>query len=278
MKCYLKLILLITTLFFNISLAYSEIPVNQKGTNMISLAVRNVPRNVHIKHVLYKENTLYEYIGYYGVATIINFDKNEEIVNLIMGDTTAWQFHNLGNKLLLKPIGEPEIATTNAIIYTNKNRTYHIMMQAEEPNNIYDRSIPFEIKFIYNDNDTLDVKRISDMNSKLYKVNIADFEYINFEYTVSGNNLIKPLRVFDDRQFTYFKFYDINGDIPAIFSVDDDGYEALINFKIQDDYIVVDRVVSRFTLRHGTKHACVFNEAMPYSYIRERDDEATNIQ
>lgn len=272
MKVYLKTILYCTVILFftNNDNIISIDKKHYEGTPIQSLAVRSNPKNLHIKNILYDENTLYQYIGYYGVATIINFDKNEEIVNLIMGDTTAWQFHNLGNKLLLKPIGESDVAETNAIIYTNKNRTYHIMMKAEEPSSIYNKDIPFEIRFIYNTNESLDFKKISDINEKLHKVDIANLNYINFDYTVAGNDSILPIRVFDDARFTYFQFYDINGNIPAIFAVNSDGYESLINFKIQDNYVVVDRVVPRFTLRHGDIHACVYNEDTPFTFIREK--------
>ena len=72
--------------------------------------------------------------------------------------------------------------------------------------------------------------------------------------------MIEPLQVFDDGEFTYFKFRDINADIPGIFLVHDDHSEALINYRIAGRYVVVERVAGRFTLRYGKSFICVFNE------------------
>ena len=71
----------------------------------------------HIKQVLYKPNTIFTHRGFYGVATIMKFDQDEVITNLIMGDTTGWQIHDIGSKLVLKPVADEYIAETNAIIF-----------------------------------------------------------------------------------------------------------------------------------------------------------------
>ena len=92
---------------------------------------------------------------------------------------------------------------------------------------------------------------------------LADPKRYNFSYTISGEAFdIEPIRIFDDGEFTFFKFRDINAEIPAIFLVDSQGREALINYRITDDYVVVERVTNRFTLRHGEDVICVFNEKM----------------
>lgn len=52
------------------------------------------------------------------------------------------------------------------------------------------------------------------------------------------------------------------------FSVDDDGNESIVNYQVAGDYIVVERVESRFTLRHGKEVACVFNESSVFPGLR----------
>tara|TARA_A100001015_G_C14639158_1_gene574736 strand:- start:299 stop:508 length:210 start_codon:yes stop_codon:yes gene_type:complete len=47
---------------------------------------------------------------------------------------------------------------------------------------------------------------------------------------------------------------------PAIFYVDSDGYEGIVNFRVKNNYIIVERVSAVFTLRHGVDTLCVFNE------------------
>ena len=58
---------------------------------------------------------------------------------------------------------------------------------------------------------------------------------LNFDYLVShnrGSQRIVPLKIFDDNQFTYMQFAHINADLPSVFTVDSEGYESLINFRV----------------------------------------------
>ncbi|MDJ1407184.1 MAG: TrbG/VirB9 family P-type conjugative transfer protein [Candidatus Midichloria sp.] len=72
---------------------------------------------------------------------------------------------------------------------------------------------------------------------------------------------MEPLQIFDDGEFTYFKFRNINAEIPAIFLVDLDNREGIINYRIAGKYVVVERVAAKLTLRHGKSTICVFNES-----------------
>ena len=74
--------------------------------------------------------------------------------------------------------------------------------------------------------------------------------------------MIVPIKVFDDGQFTYFEFKDKSGINPAIFSVDSNGLESIVNFRIINQYIAVEGVNAVYTLRYGNATACVFNETM----------------
>jgi type IV secretion system protein VirB9 len=92
-------------------------------------------------------------------------------------------------------------------------------------------------------------------------------EKFNFNYTIRGTSNVEPIRIFDDKEFTYFEFRDKNAEIPAFFRVDSAGNEELVNFRKRGNYIVVERVASRFTLRRGPDVLCVYNETMPMPII-----------
>ena len=53
-----------------------------------------------------------------------------------------------------------------------------------------------------------------------------------------------------------------NSRLPAIFEVDTDGYEGLVNFRSVGDYIVVESISPLFTLRNGTNTVCVYNDSL----------------
>jgi type IV secretion system protein VirB9 len=75
-----------------------------------------------------------------------------------------------------------------------------------------------------------------------------------------GADDIVPTLVFDDGRFTYLRFAG-NREVPAVFNVLGDGSEALVNTRMEDDLLVVDRVSRRLVLRAGPAVVGIWNES-----------------
>ena len=71
---------------------------------------------------------------------------------------------------------------------------------------------------------------------------------------------IVPSLVFDDGRFTYLRFPG-NREVPAVFHVLADGSETLVNARMEDDALVIDRVSRRLMLRAGSAVVGLWNEA-----------------
>lgn len=85
----------------------------------------------------------------------------------------------------------------------------------------------------------------------------------NTAYTLESNRKgadIRPVAVFDDGRFTYFRFPG-NREVPTIFVIGSDGAEARTNFNMAGDYVVVQRLGRKFVLRLGKSVVSVWNEA-----------------
>jgi type IV secretion system protein VirB9 len=90
-------------------------------------------------------------------------------------------------------------------------------------------------------------------------------EKYNFNYTITGNEEIAPIKILDDGEFTYLQFRNMNAEMPAIFAVDDDLKEYVINYRILEEKlptVVIEKVYKKLTLRSSKKITCVFNEAL----------------
>ena len=88
-------------------------------------------------------------------------------------------------------------------------------------------------------------------------------QVMNTQYSVAegtGSQDIVPTLVFDDGRFTYLRFPG-NREIPAVFHVLGDGGETLVNARMEDDLLVVDRVSRRLMLRAGSSVVGLWNEA-----------------
>lgn len=88
-------------------------------------------------------------------------------------------------------------------------------------------------------------------------------QVINTNYSLAqglGSDDIVPSVVFDDGRFTYLRFAG-NREVPAVFHVLGDGTETLVNARMEDDTLVIDRVSRRLMLRAGLAVVSLWNEA-----------------
>jgi len=88
-------------------------------------------------------------------------------------------------------------------------------------------------------------------------------QVMNTQYSIAegdGSQDIVPALVFDDGRFTYLRFPG-NREVPAVFHVLGDGSETLVNARMEDDLLVVDRVSRRLVLRAGSAVVGLWNEA-----------------
>jgi type IV secretion system protein VirB9 len=193
-----------------------------------------------------------------------------------MGDSMSWSIIPSGSKLFIKPIDKD--ATTNMTVLTDK-RTYLFELYAEEAESIRDENLSFSVYFQYPDgaqgtNPSLmvfDTAASNDdpVNQEKYgqkeikKLLKEKASSINYNYTMTGAKLIAPIRIFDDGEFTYMQFKNKNAVVPAMYAVSYTGDESIVNYRVNGDYIVVERVESQFTLRNGEYVTCVYNESKP---------------
>ncbi|MFW0776837.1 MAG: P-type conjugative transfer protein VirB9 [Rickettsiales bacterium] len=211
-----------------------------------------------VRTIMYQPDQVYRFTGHYRYQSSIEFAEGEEIQTISMGDSTAWMLNPSGNLLFLKPIDQD--ATTNMTLITNM-RTYLFELHARATDNIADDNMVFVMRFLYPDDQGSGI--ISQYLDSVPNPDLPENRSrYNFNYTISGTDFAAPIRIFDDGEFTYFEFEDINADVPAFYWVDDLGNESLVNYRTRGDYIVIERVVKRFTLRHGPAIICVFNEKL----------------
>lgn len=208
---------------------------------------------------IYNPNEVYRYLGHYLFQGFVEFEKNESISTITMGDPSQWLFEHLGNRLFLKPVGEGN-SQTNMTVITNK-KIYHFELTAKEARGIDDKDLIFVAKFVYPDEKDKNILQfpkalLSDIPD------LSNLNVYNFNYQYTGSPSIAPIKVFDNGEFTYFQFPRLNAEIPAIFGVDSSGFESIVNYRVAGDYIIVEKVGSQFTLRSGDDIVCVYNSSL----------------
>ncbi len=218
--------------------------------NVLSAHAESTPRSLstdrRVKIVMYDPNNVVILQSKYGYQTQIVFSQNENIQNVSVGDSIAWQAKPAANNLFIKPLASSK---TNMTVLTNIG-SYNFQLDSTIPN-----AIPtYRLQFIYPDGGY-------DQAGNANSVGTFDPDKLNWKYSFTGDKALVPEEVFDNGQFTYFRFKK-NGlsKTPALFMVDKYRNETLVNYHMQGDYLVVNGVSKQFTLRNGDYITTVYND------------------
>lgn len=204
---------------------------------------------------------------FYGVSTHIQLAEGETVKDVALGDDQAWKVKPRGNHIFIKP--QATNADTNLTIVSDR-RTYQFVLvvqprSAKDASAWSDASLVYSLTFNYPNEEaatkasaTTRKMRAADLKAKLES---AKNEIRNLDYWVAGSDEISPTAAHDDGRFIYLTFSN-NRDMPAIYSVDARGNEALINTNVVDGKtIVVQRMVPHLMLRKGDAVASVINKS-----------------
>lgn len=226
-----------------------------------------------VRHVVYNPRDVVDVLGHYGYQTLIQFADYEQIENISIGDSLAWQVvpNERGNLLFLKPIEKD--AETNLTVVTSapttengtglSQRIYVFSLRANSADHHDSDRFTWTVQFHYPEDERAMI------NIRDYQQSLANGATLgeslepsdwNFNYSFAGHREQVPVKIFDNGTFTYFEF-DQRTDTPAIFLVDANQNESLVNGVRQGKYVVVHRVGKQFTLRNGDVVTCIFNDA-----------------
>ncbi|MDX5999861.1 TrbG/VirB9 family P-type conjugative transfer protein [Rhizobium leguminosarum] len=211
-----------------------------------------------VRSLPYSAEQVFLVTGTYGMVTTILFGTDEEITQVVAGDTVSWQILTSADRrsLTLKPMEKD--ASTNLSVVTTR-RTYSFDLRVNDSKAIQNQT--FKLQFTYPEDAGLKGtaelwKQAQDAAGNSNLKNIRR-DKVNYDYGFKGSDAAKPLWVFDDGLKTFMKF---TGDIPAIFIVDRKRRESLVNYRREADYIVIDSVSRQWSLRYGTEdETCLFN-------------------
>ena len=206
-------------------------------------------------------------------TTDIQLQAGETITDVAMGDTERWMAtpaasgdpRNSMPHLAVKP--QQARIETNLAIYTTKH-IYHLLLHSRG------RAMQ-EVEFYYPDEllaqmaaaDQAPAKGVEEATADLLddsgdsgavvKVAAVDPAQLNFSYKVEGPNApFRPLRAFDDGRHVYIQMAPgmKTSEAPALL-IAASGGEQMVNYRVDGDYYVVDRLFNRAVLVDGVGRA-----------------------
>ena len=191
--------------------------------------------------------------GTLGFQTFIEFGSDERIENVAVGDATGWQItpNRAANLLFVKPLAEGPV--TNMSVVTNL-RHYSFELTARARATVRARDIVYTLRFLYPEAAVANIAP-----KEAAPAPPAPPQVANAAYSYDGSSKIVPARIFDDGKSTYFQFQESEG-FPAIYGLDADGAETVINSYMRGGYVITDQVARGFLLRQGKDVVRVYND------------------
>jgi type IV secretion system protein VirB9 len=212
-----------------------------------------------IRSVIYDPAQVYELHGYVGFSIELEFEADEHFEGHGGGDLEAIAIAAHTNHVILKPRAQQVL--TNFVIYTDR-RAYRFdySVEARAPDLPVDE-IVYAVRFEYPDaiaaHDLARAKSQA-IDSELKGGSAARSQ--NWNYWFCGHRAVRPTGVFDDGVHTHLSF-GRRAELPAIFVLNDDGSESLLNLNVEHGDIVVHRVARRLIVRRGRSTGCIVNRS-----------------
>lgn len=223
------------------------------GAQPLQDALRPDPR---IRVVPYRADAVYRLRGYVGYQIDITFAPGERFVGLGVGDSKGVTFAADANHLFLKP--RAAHVETNLTVLTNLHTYLFDYQAAPQPPDPSGADVIYALRFEYpavGVNPAFRKRQVAKDLAAARRVRPR-----NYDYWYCGDPSLKPAAAWDDGVQTTLIF-GARTELPAVFALNEDGSESLVNFEVQAGRMLVQRVIRRLILRRGKLAGCIVDRA-----------------
>lgn len=204
----------------------------------------------------YTEGVLYRLYAAPGQVSDIALQPGETLSSVSAGDVVRWVVGDTASgagdakqvHVLVKP-SAPGLKT-NLVVMTDR-RSYHLALESTE------RTAMAVISWTYPQDQLFALQRQAKAAEDAQPVaSGVALEDLHFRYAITGDTPPwRPLRAFDDGTKVYIEFPDRidQGEAPPLFVVGPAGDSQLVNYRVRQNYYIVDRLFAAAELRLGQK-------------------------
>ncbi|TKX28904.1 MULTISPECIES: P-type conjugative transfer protein VirB9 [Campylobacter] len=269
----------------------------------------NIPKpskyDPRITYAIFNANDVFQINAKNGYVSVLEFGKDERIINTATGFAEGWDLIEKDNLLFIKPkayktqlIQQDENSTmedsqtsqefvvdpnprdwkTNLIVTTNLNfYVFDLVLANSNKKTTYKLSFSYPEKDLKRAQQILNLQEEQNIKDTLNKNTIPR----NWDFYMKinkGSEDISPNFAYDDGVFTYLGF-DNTKTFPAVFMYQN-GKESILNTHIKKDgnydVLVIHKISKQILLRSGDKVVGIFNRGYaknPLDKTRETSNE-----
>jgi type IV secretion system protein VirB9 len=197
-----------------------------------------------LQTIEYSPNQVVQLSVITGYQLMVSFEIGEKIETIAVGNSSAWQVtaNKRGDAMFIKTIGEG--VSTNLTVVTDV-RVYTFELQR---NSGYGRTQAFLVRFTY--------PQIAKETLENGQLNVA------YHYKISGSRNIRPNKITVEGKQTKLSWPD-NRALPAVFKLESDGNEALVNGIMRDGIYIIEGAPEMLVFRIDRQVARAKRIAVP---------------
>ena len=200
-------------------------------------------------------------------VTHLQFAPDEQIMSVAAGDTSNWEITPTKNRknLFLKP--KFEDLETSLTVLTDKRPYQFVLKSTTDGKKWYQR-----VSWVYSSQVVLELDPSAASDAADAASNDAvtnqgpsgaptpvrpegpvgiNPEAMRFSYRIEGDAKFRPEIVFDDGRFTYFRMPADLQEQPALFAVIEGNDFSLVNYTVNGNFIVAQRLLDNAVLKLG---------------------------
>ncbi|MBB3965893.1 P-type conjugative transfer protein VirB9 [Rhizobium metallidurans] len=231
---------------------------------------RGASKDSRVRFVDYQPYDITRIVGSLRSSVQVEFAADEEVAQVALGNSVAWEVAPAGNILFLKP-RENQPVTNISVVTTRRDgstRSYQMELTVRDGSVEAGQNTYFYVKYRYPEDEAELRRKQAASRSLAAQAKDADnvlslheaYGPRNWRYSAQGSQALEPQSVYDNGKTTTFTFAG-NQEMPAIYMENSDGSESLVPKSIDGNLVMVHAISRKFILRRGTDVLCVFNEA-----------------
>ena len=223
---------------------------------VLGCAAANAAGDNRIRSLVYDPDRIVQVLGRTGIQSTIQFDGDERIQNVAVGDSSKWQVTpNHGATLLfVKPLA-PRVRTNMTVVTDRRTYMFDLVAGDKWTTPVY------ALKFSYPNDKAAEpaVKPVEQAQAAAVQQQPATMtaDKLHFDWQSRGERKLIPARVFDDGTSVYLS-WNRETPLPAILTMSENRKEGPLNYRMSGEYIVVSPIPQNMVLRYDNRVAMLW--------------------
>jgi type IV secretion system protein VirB9 len=227
-----------------------------------------------LKTIAHQADKVVPVEGRLGFQSMIEFAPGEQIENVAVGNSEAWQVtpNKRANLLFLKPLTIR--AKTNMTVVTDQRvYLFDLSVASARGEPLYNLSFTYDAPRTGPSAATKLATRMLEAPPAVAQAPVVQAQAtasrrLNFAWKGKGKKELLPTQTYDDGHSVFLQ-WKAGTPLPALLTPGADGTEGPLSYRQVGQYIVIDQVPQTLVIRLGSKSATLINRN-PANRIAER--------